>query len=243
MFSMALTFTRRGHGARIAASLGLLGMFVLGFSPLPRLMLLPLEERFPQALDHSERVDGIIVLGGVGVSRGQVALYESGARLIASISLAQKHSNAKLIFSGGSADFLNVEGKTEADAAAVVFQLAGLSPERIVLENRSRNTRENALFTQRAVGNIAGERWLLITSAFHMPRAIACFRALALDVSPYPVDFRIKRDGYDYLRPFARFADGLRMADLAITEWAGLLAYRLAGYSNEVLPSVSAIPQ
>ena len=138
---------------------------------------------------------------------------------------------------------------TALDVRSVnLMELAAALPraaERIVLEDRSRNTRENALFTRHLVTPKPGERWLLITSAWHMPRAIGCFRAVGLDLEAYPVDFRTEGDTTDYWRPFDSFLDGLGVASLVIKGWLGLVVYRLAGYTTELLPAprpTSAMP-
>jgi uncharacterized SAM-binding protein YcdF (DUF218 family) len=80
-----------------------------------------------------------------------------------------------------------------------------------------------------------GERWLLVTSAYHMPRAIAAFRAAGFPIEAYPVDWRT-RGAIDAVRPFASLGDGLRRTDTAVREWVGLVAYRLAGKTAELLP-------
>jgi uncharacterized SAM-binding protein YcdF (DUF218 family) len=81
-----------------------------------------------------------------------------------------------------------------------------------------------------------GERWLLVTSAYHMPRAMAAFRAAGFAVQAYPVDWRT-RGIMDATRPFASLSDGLSRTDTAIHEWIGLLAYRLSGKTRELLPA------
>jgi uncharacterized SAM-binding protein YcdF (DUF218 family) len=212
---------------------------LIGASPLPKIALRSLEDRFPIAAIEG-RVDGIVVLGGAAnIMRGQLAFNEAASRLVAAVGLALKHPESKLVFTGGDAGFFERGEETEAEAAAVLFGLAGIRPDRLVLEDRSRNTRENALFTRELVVPKPGERWLLVTSAFHMPRAIACFRALGLALEPYPVDFRTAGQATDYWRPFARFSEAMRMADLAAKEWIGIVGYRLAGYTDELLPGAA----
>jgi uncharacterized SAM-binding protein YcdF (DUF218 family) len=103
------------------------------------------------------------------------------------------------------------------------------------MEGRSRNTRENALFTREMVAPKAGERWLLVTSAFHMPRAIGCFRAVGFELEAFPVDYRTEGDASD-VRPFQHMFNGMQLTDLAMKEWIGLVAYRLAGYTTDLLP-------
>ena len=110
---------------------------------------------------------------------------------------------------------------------------------RVILENRSRNTHENAAFTAALVHPKPGERWLLVTSAWHMPRAVGCFRQAGFTVEAFPVDYRTK--GWSDVLHFHGFAsDGLLQLDLAVKEWIGLVAYRLAGYIPDWLPAPSS---
>jgi uncharacterized SAM-binding protein YcdF (DUF218 family) len=214
---------------------------LLGISALPRIALRPLEDRFPIVLNDNndgERINGMIVLGGgIDTARGQVVFNDAASRMMAAVGLARKHPEAKLVFTGGNASLFDRNTKTEAEAAGVMFRVFNIPIERVVLEDRARNTRENALFTHNLVTPKPGERWLLITSASHMPRAIGCFRAVGLDLEAYPVDFRTEGNATDYWRPFGRFADALRMADLAIKEWVGLVNYYLAGHTTELFPA------
>jgi uncharacterized SAM-binding protein YcdF (DUF218 family) len=107
--------------------------------------------------------------------------------------------------------------------------------DRITAEEQSRNTIENAVFSRLIANPKPSERWLLITSAYHMPRAMAAFRAAGFPVEAYPVDWRT-RGPADLVRPFGAISDGLGRTDTAVHEWLGLLAYRLTGRSAELLP-------
>jgi uncharacterized SAM-binding protein YcdF (DUF218 family) len=235
----ALLFTGWKRFGRAIATTAAIGLLLIGFSPLPKFIVRPLEDRFPQerAENDPRPVAGIIVLGGaVGFSRGQVAFNEATSRMTEGIKLAKMYPQARLVFTGGDATLIGPSGRTEANAADELFRMAGIDGERIVLEDRSRNTRENALFTSRMVQPRLGERWLLVTSAFHMPRAVGCFRAVGLDLEAYPTDYRTDGDRRD-LHPFRHMFNGLQLTDLAVKEWVGLLAYRAAGYTAELLPS------
>jgi uncharacterized SAM-binding protein YcdF (DUF218 family) len=232
----ALLFTRWKRLGRAAAALAAIGLLVIGFSPFAKLITLPLENRFPQSTIDGRRVDGIVVLGGaIGFGRGQVAFNEAAARMTAGLEIAKRHPSARLVFTGGDGSLLEGDGRSEADAAEAFFRLAGIEGERLVMERRSRNTRENALFTREMVEPKPGERWLLLTSAFHMPRAIGCFRTVGLELEAFPVDYRTEGNASD-LHPFRHLVNGMQLTDLAVKEWVGLLAYRLAGYTPELLP-------
>jgi uncharacterized SAM-binding protein YcdF (DUF218 family) len=103
------------------------------------------------------------------------------------------------------------------------------------MEESSADTCENAEESRLAARPAAGEQWLLVTSASHMPRAVACFRAVGYPVTPYPVDYRTR--GVGSLRAQSSIAEGLRAVDLAAHEWLGLLGYRLLGRTSELFPS------
>lgn len=233
-----LTVWRRRWGLRLVL-LGALAYVVAGFSPLGHWLILPLEDRFPRA-ELDAPVNGIIVLGGaidtvVSKGRRMTALNEAAERLTEGAALAKRFPQTRLVFSGGSAEIL-YRGTTEAAGAKRLFARLGIAPERLILEDRSRNTAENAAFTRDLVQPQPGERWLLVTSAFHMPRAVGCFRAAGFEVIPRPVDYRTS--GSDDLRRFfPRASEGLRRVDLAAKEWAGLLAYYLTGRTGVLLPA------
>jgi uncharacterized SAM-binding protein YcdF (DUF218 family) len=213
---------------------------LVGFSPLGNVLLLPLEQRFPPWDASHGPPDGIVVLGGaivpeISLARGAVALNESAARITGTAELARRYPNARIIFTGGTSSLM-FDAPVEAPIAVKEFEALGVAHERITAEEQSRNTIENAVFSRLLADPKPGERWLLVTSAFHMPRAIAAFRAAGFPVEAYPVDWRT-RGPIDAALPFASFTDGLAHTDLAMHEWIGLLAYRLAGQTSELFPA------
>jgi uncharacterized SAM-binding protein YcdF (DUF218 family) len=229
-------FTRTGWVLTIGS---LLLLAVVGFSPVGNALIVPLEERFP-AWDSSRGApDGVIVLGGavtpdVSAARKEPALNEAAERMTAAVELARRYPAARIIFSGGDSGF-GYGGGNESEAALLLFERLGVAKGRILTEDQSRNTVENALFSMRIAAPKPGERWLLVTSAYHMPRSIGVFRQVGFPVEAYPVDWRT-RGPQDASRPFATVGDGLRRTDTAVREWVGLVAYRLTGKSSELLP-------
>jgi uncharacterized SAM-binding protein YcdF (DUF218 family) len=222
----------------IVTSLVLLA--IVGLSPLGNALILPLEQRFP-AWDASRgSPDGIIMLGGaispnVSAARGSVALDEAAERLTATAELARRYPNARIILSGGS-DAPVFDEEIEAVFAVRQLEALGIAHQRMTAEEQSRNTFENAVFSRLIADPKPGERWLLVTSASHMPRAMAAFRAAGFPVEAYPVDWRT-RGQIDAMAPFASVADGLKRTDTAVHEWIGLLAYRLSGKTADVFPA------
>lgn len=234
---LLLTRSRQLASWLVVTSLVLLALF--GLSPLGNALMLPLEERFPPWDSSRGPPDGIVVLGGViaedvSAARGAVALNESAERLTVAAELARRYPNLRIIFSGGTNAVLFDKG---AEAGFAVRQLEdlGVAHERIVAEEQSRNTVENAVFSRLIANPQPGQRWLVLTSAFHMPRAIAVFRAAGFPVEAYPVDWRTTGP-IDRVRPFPSVSEGLRRTDVAVHEWIGLLLYRLTGKTAELFP-------
>jgi uncharacterized SAM-binding protein YcdF (DUF218 family) len=235
--SAALAFTRFARLTRWIGIAALTGLAAMAFSPLPRLIMWPLENRFPQQAVETGPVAGVILLGGaIGVARGDVVMTSAGARMTKTVELARAHPQARIVFAGGAANLISPVTKTEADGARLLFEGLGLSPDRLIFEDRSRNTRENALFTKALVDPKPGERWLLVTSAWHMPRAMGVFRKAGFAVEAFPVDYLTEERVGDFLRVSGRAPRGLSIADDGLKEWAGLLAYWLAGYTDALFP-------
>jgi len=212
---------------------------IVGFSPIGNAMMLTLEQRFP-AWDASRGPPaGIVVLGGalspeVSAARNAPALNESAERMTTAVALARRYPNARIIYSGGSANLFDRDA-IEADHALRLFENLGLARERILIERRARNTAENAVFSKALAKAKPGERWLLVTSASHMPRAIGCFRRVGFEVEAYPVDWRT-RGSDDMTAPFRSFASGLARTDAAAKEYVGLFAYWLTGRMSQLWP-------
>jgi uncharacterized SAM-binding protein YcdF (DUF218 family) len=227
----------RAGGKLIVASLILIAIF--GLSPLANALLLPLEQRFPPWDASRGAPAGIIVLGGafdtvVSATRADIPLTDAAERMTASAALARKYPQARLIFTGGIGALL-YNGPTEGELARRFYASLGIAAERITIEEESRDTAENAVRTTPLANPKPGERWLLVTSAYHMPRAIGAFRRVGFAVEAYPVDYRT-RGIEDLARPFPSLGEGLRRGDIAMREWIGLLMYRLAGRTSELFP-------
>ncbi|RTE91536.1 YdcF family protein [Bradyrhizobium sp. LVM 105] len=237
--SLVLMATRFAALGRRLAATTLVLLALAAFSPLGNLLIYPLESRFPVWDASRGAPDGIIVLGGsvdtdLSAAHRTPVVAHAADRLFAPAELAQRYPNARIVFTGGSANLLSTEAK-EADYSAPILEKLGIPKQRLILERDSRNTWENAIFTKKLVSPKPGERWLLVTSAFHMPRSIGIFRKAGFEVEAYPVDWRM--GGRDDLFSFTNMAaDGLRRTEVAVREWIGLVAYRLMGRTDELLP-------
>jgi uncharacterized SAM-binding protein YcdF (DUF218 family) len=231
-------FARAGRRLMIAA---ILLLALAAFSPLGKLLLYPLENRFPAwSAAQGVQPDGIVVLGGsidadLSAAHGTPVIDTSPDRIVAAAALARKYPNARILFAGGSSSLIANEAR-EADYAAAVFESLGVDKSRLILDRASRNTYENALFSKELAAPKPGEHWLLVTSAFHMPRSIGLFRKAGFDVEPYPVDWRVGRGGDAFLG-FTQFStDGLIRTDAAVREWLGLVVYWFAGRTSALFP-------
>jgi len=208
-------------------------LIVLAILPLGDLLLQPIERSFP-AQPVLDQVDGIVVLGGGEDARasafwGQTQLNEGGERYTAALELAERFPEARLLFTGGSGALRDLAGTqtSEADMAGRFFRDQGVAPARLLLEGQSRNTAENARLSLALAAPKPGETWLLVTSAFHMPRAMRSFEAAGwTGLVPWPVDYRTSAFaggiGWNLTR-------NLQVLNTAIREQVGQIAYRLSG--------------
>ncbi|MDF2811293.1 MAG: YdcF family protein [Microvirga sp.] len=237
LLAMTRRFRRFGTASVLVVTLAILA---LGLLPISSYLMLPLENRFPAYRDDGRQVDGIILLGGAieasdSAARGSLVANESAERVLDTIGLAYRHPQARLLISGGGGMVFS-DGTAEAPIIAAYLRTIGIESSRIIVEDRSRTTYENALHSRSLANPQPGERWLLVTSAWHMPRAIGVFRAAGFPVVPYPVDFRT-RGAFGDQRMFIYVSEGLRRLDVATKEWAGLLAYYAAGRTSALLPA------
>jgi uncharacterized SAM-binding protein YcdF (DUF218 family) len=233
-----LALAGRGWGLGLAL-LGLGCMALATILPLGAWLAAPLEDRFPFPRPAPERVDGIVVLGGgvdpfVTAARGQPAIGATGERFTALIELARRYPLARLAFTGGVGRLAGAP-MSEAEIMRRFYAAQGLAVERVIFEARARTTRENALFSRALLHPAAGERWLLVTSAMHMPRAMGVFAAIGWPVEPWPVDYRTT--GPMEWRFAPKAADRLSQLDDAAYEWLALAYYRLLGWTSRLFPA------
>lgn len=234
---LLLAFRWRRTGLALLSAAVML-LIVVGWGPLGRIALEALEDRFPRPAVQGS-VAGIIVLGGavdihISADRNTVATNDAGERFTAAAELARRYLEARILLSGGAGHLLPGNLQTESALGKDLLVRIGVSASRIEIEEQSRNTCENAFDSKAIAGPKVGEQWILVTSASHMPRAVACFRAAHFPVIPYPVDYRTDRT--DLWQPSKSIADGLEDADLAAHEWTGLLIYHIVK-STELFPA------
>lgn len=219
--------------------LGAVVLIVFGVLPTSQYLMAPLENRFERPdYQTAQGVAGIIILGGTerpSLSRARQfpILGFDAARLAGAAAVIQQLPEKSVIFSGGITE---PNGLSQADVAGDYLASLGIPRARLILERKSRNTAENASETYAMLKpNVRQGRWLLITSAFHMPRAVGAFRAAGLEVIPYPVAYQTTGVGVGAW--VFDVAENLRLSDLAVHEWIGLAAYYWAGKSSSIFPA------
>lgn len=191
-----------------------------------------LERMAPRPAALPERVTGIIVLGGAvewaqSQARGQLQLNAAGERVLAGAALARRYPEAQLVLTGLYRETVPDDFVPTPSGGSLIFgpEFAG---RRVTFIGEARSTYEEALLALERLQPSAGEEWLLVTSAMHMPRALAVFRTLGWNLTPYPVDYQTAGEprALDPARTAGRSLQGL---DEAVREWAALLIYRATG--------------
>jgi uncharacterized SAM-binding protein YcdF (DUF218 family) len=220
--------------------LGLLLIYgaAIFLTPLPEWAVRSLENRFPQSHPESEEIAGIIVLGGatgdgaVAAGRNQVDLVGAAERLTTAVALQRRMPDKTIVVSGFSGR-LAPSGWSEAEITRRLFEDLGVDLSKVRFEAESRNTAENAGRTAELLGT-SDRPWLLVTSAAHMPRAVATFRAAGLQVLAHPVDYRTAPDRLVWPRE-----PGFSLGDAAVAlhEWIGLVVYYVTGRSAALFPA------
>ncbi len=237
---LALVLLYRGY-LQAAKSL-LLFMTLIGFAvmayPLGDVLLEKLEKRFSVPATLPEQIDGIIVLGGgeqlnTSLSWQAPQMGEAGDRYLAADMLARHYPKTPLWVSGGSNLLQQPQHEKVADIHQQLLLMAGVPAAQIHIEQNSRNTYENIQNLRKVLPDPNGQ-YLLVTSAYHMPRSIGIARKLGLNVIAYPVDYRSQRSDQRQF-DFALF-EHLQTLEPAIREWLGLTVYFLTGKTSQFLP-------
>jgi uncharacterized SAM-binding protein YcdF (DUF218 family) len=233
------TVARWHQLARRLVSIVALAAILIGFLPVGEWLLAPLENRFPSNVALPPNATGIIVLGGaisptLSATWNQPELNDAADRLTSFAYLSSLYPNAQLVFTGGNGS-MSQQDYPEADSAQILFDQLGLSDKAVLFESQSRNTIENVRNSKRLVQPKPEDAWILVTSAYHMPRSVGVFCKNAWPITPYPVDHRtlsgqLLRVNYD-------LSGNLSLLSTAVREWLGLIAYRASGQTSDLLPA------
>ena len=228
---------KRFGGLFILLGLGLLAL--AGFTNIGALLLLPLENHHPRPTAFPDNASGVIVLGGgtvnsVSTARQTYTLSDAGERYVEALRLAQAHPDVPLLVSGGVGVLL-ADRETDAQSVKRMFDGFALGTAQVRYEPFSRNTYENARNSAALLDPQPDAPYVLITSAYHMPRAVKLFQKARFTVVPWPVDFRTKGNDV-FALSIIDAAGNLSRASLAMREWVGLFVYWLTGRIDSPLP-------
>jgi len=207
--------------------------------PIGDLLIYPLESRFQQPAIMPSNIDGIIVLGGAESLRNsaswqQAQVNEAAERYIYTAKLAKHYPTVPVIYTGGSGSIQFRDDAKSADIAMSLLNASGVQAQQLIIESASRNTAQNFELIKPLLPKKFG-RYLLVTSAFHMPRSVGIARQNYIDVIPYPVDYRSDQPALrtwqlDYLNHMQTFNTAWR-------EWVGLTVYYLTGKTSAWFPN------
>jgi uncharacterized SAM-binding protein YcdF (DUF218 family) len=234
--SVAHNEGRRKIGRSLCFTIALL-FFLIGIFPVGSWLLLPLENSVPpQIPDH---VAGIILLGGDeqpqgGAHAGRPVFLDSARRYVEFASLARRYPEAELLYSGGSPLFAPPADAKVSNLIKPILAGLGVPVQKMLFEETSRTTHENAVMSYKLAHPAPGQVWLLVTSAFHMPRALLTFQKAGWNVLPATTGYLT--DGTFSTRLQFNLGEHLMYMAWAEHEYYGLLAYRLMGYTDRLWP-------
>ena len=234
-----LLFTARWRlGRSILSGLCVLGLGLMLF-PVDLTLSETLENRFPQStVDH---VDGIVVLGGaanlsISLARHRPTMNGAVERYTELVTLMHRFPDAQIVFTGGTGDPFHPNNK-EADIVRQWLMDMGADTSRIIFEDQSRNTRENAVFSKRLANPLPGQTWLLVTSAKHMPRSMGSFQAVDWPMVAWPVNYQTSGNRRDDVLGWLFSPPRIDMMGSSLHEVIGLIYYHLLGWTPTWFPA------
>jgi uncharacterized SAM-binding protein YcdF (DUF218 family) len=232
-----------GLGVRRRLQYGSARLFWLGFLVLylsatrlvSGMLIRPLEDPY-RVRKAPDTVDAIVVLGGsIDLAKSSPEHCEMRSacdRFIDGLLLARKYPRAVLIFSGGTAELGGGDGQREAPLLKDLAVKLGIPADRVIAEDKSRNTRENAVETKRILDERKLTQVVVVTSGYHIRRALGCFRALGVKATPYATDFKTQTGRFG-LPDLAPEAESLGDSARALREYLGLQVYKKNGWLAE----------
>ncbi|MBT6338320.1 MAG: YdcF family protein [Desulfobacula sp.] len=213
-------------------------MVMIAIFPAGEWLLSPLEMRFATNPELPDKIDGIIVLAGgedpyLSAQWDQVELGGASERNFAFMRFIRQYPDARHVFTGGSGSLKHPQYKSTHVAKKLYSEL-GIDTSKIVFEELSKNTYESVKLSKTLIKPKGNEKWVLITTSWHMPRSVGIFEKFDWPVIAYPVDHYT--DPQDLLRVSLSFSKNLNILKMAVKEWVGLVAYYLTGKTSALLP-------
>jgi uncharacterized SAM-binding protein YcdF (DUF218 family) len=210
-------------------------LYVFSIEPVANALAASLETPDRATARTGVTYDAVVLLGGVVDDRAtsthrQPAYNDNVERLLVTYDLLRSGRARLAVISGGAVDDSRAD---VVEARVLARQLTdwGIPEERVVIEDKARNTRENAVEVASIARARGWTRMVVVTSAMHMPRALDCFRAVNLEVDALPVDYR-SHDTRRFASSWLPRATSLAESAGAIRELAGRVIYRVRGYGR-----------
>ncbi len=240
--SILLLFNATSWAKKILIPTSIVALLLTAY-PLGDYLIAPLENRFQQPTELPQYIDGIIILGGGedlrrSLSWNRPEVGEGGDRFIGAKELANYFPYAPIIFTGGSGSMQlqnSLNNKSEASIAKQLLIILGIAEDRLIIESKSRNTYENFKIVKPMLP-VKNGTYLLVTSAFHMPRSVGIARKQGINVISFPVDYRssskeLRQVNFNLFR-------NLKSLEPAWKEWIGLTVYYWTGKTSAWFPKL-----
>ena len=237
MFTIFLYFIKFRRLSLIIFIINFNFLVFISFLPIGSYLIYNIEKEFHSNIKIPERVDGILILSGATnpilfKEYNQISLNDSAERLVESVMIIRKFEKAKVIFSGGSG-FVNRSDLGHSQVAKLFYKKIGVDINKIYFEDKSRNTYENIIYSKSIAKPKKNENWLLITSAFHMKRALLIAEKNKWKLIPFAVDFKNIKEFK--LTPNLNLLSNLNSFQNGLHEWLGLVSHYLMGRTDKFL--------
>lgn len=211
-------------------------LLTISIFPIGNYLIYKLEKEYHSKIQPPQNLHGILILGGATnpllfKDHEEISFNDAAERLIEAFHLIKKYKNIKVIMTGGSG-LINETEIGHADVAKIFFNKMDLDTSKIIFENKSRNTNENIILSKKIAKPNNDEKWLIITSAFHMKRAILIGQKNNWEFIPYAVDFK-SRSKFNF-KPSIYLWSNLSSFQLASHEWIGLVSYFLMQRTDKI---------
>ncbi len=236
ILSAVFNFFKFFKVSKIILNFTFLLFFITGVLPTGSYLLYMLEKNYHNKMNLPEDVDGILILSGatnpfLSKEYDQISLNGSVERLTESVQLIKKYPKAKVFFAGGSR-FLQYPDLNHSAVAKKFFNSLDINVKNIYFENKSRNTYENIVFAKKKINPDKNEKWVLVTSAFHLKRAINVAEKLGWRFIPYPTDYKLPKK-FIWKLSFD-FSGNLGSFHQSSHEWVGIISYYIMGRSSKI---------
>lgn len=227
--SLLLLFNKRKWGKRFLI-VSCSGFIFFAVVPIGLWTFEILENRFPKMSVIPPHAKGMILLGGTfdpmtTLGRGETAYNPAAGNFIKFIELAKENPHLQLVYTGNS--FENETAKKE-------FKALGIDPSIVQFADNAKDTKENAIKTKELLNPNPEDHWLLVGSAYHIPRAVGLFRRAGFNVIPFPVDYHTPGNYEPWF--FLGLKLNLDGWQVSSREWLGLLINYLMGRSDTLFP-------